>query len=352
MWIEANPGAVSVDANNIQSTPLVIRLWMGEGSTKVAVQAYLTLKVESVADTSVTTLYTYNSPSKVSEFSYTIPADKYATANRISVYAYEDSARTKEIDAKQVNIIADNPVPFPRPEAWAPGLTYKNGEILMIDGQVYMWMSRIPGNTAVNPKTDVSSASPSGKWKAYQHWPLLSTSILMAQFGLIGSAVFKDEYMMSQQGVDTSGTGLGYRGFPDTFTPNLLIDMLRGKIVCDDLTAKGFINTPFEEYNSPDEWMAGKSLNWYIKYASVLAGKLINCYLPKYSGAELCIYNASVLDIDFQVNAMNGVRQYRLPAKKLMRMKCVPKPANTSIMGLYNLSPERYDAGSNTYIIE
>lgn len=230
MWIEANPGAVSVDANNIQSTPLVIRLWMGEGSTKMSVQAYLTLKVESVAGTGVATLYTYNSPSKVSGYSYTIPADKYATANRISVYAYEDSARTKEIDAKLVNVIADNPVPFPRPEAWAPGLTYKNGEILMLDGQVYMWMSRIPGNTSVNPKTDVSSANPSGKWKAYQHWPLLSTGILMAQFGLIGSAVFKDGYMYSQYGVDADGRHTeDYRDFgTPAFTPNLMLDFLNG----------------------------------------------------------------------------------------------------------------------------
>lgn len=230
MWIETNPGAVSVDANNIQSTPLVIRLWMGEGSTKISVQAYLTLKVESVVGTNTTTLYTYNSPTKVSEFSYTIPADKYATANRISVYAYEDSARTKEIDAKLVNVIADNPIPFPRPEAWAAGLTYKNGEILMLDGQVYMWMSRIAGNTAVNPKTDVSGANPSGKWKAYQHWPLLSTSILMAQFALLGKAVFKDEYMFSQFGVDANGGHTeNYRDFgTPAFTPNLMLNFLNG----------------------------------------------------------------------------------------------------------------------------
>lgn len=230
MWIETNPGAVSVDANNIQSTPLAIRLWMGEGSTKISVQAYLTLKVESVVGTNTTTLYTYNSPTKVSEYSYTIPADKYATANRISVYAYEDSARTKEIDAKLVNVIADNPIPFPRPEVWSVEAVYKNGEILMLDGQVYMWMSRIPGNTAVNPKTDVSGANPSGKWKAYQHWPLLSTSILMAQFALLGKAVFKDEYMYSQFGIDANGGHTeNYRDFgTPAFTPNLMLNFLNG----------------------------------------------------------------------------------------------------------------------------
>lgn len=72
---------------------------------------------------------------KVSSYDYTIPSDQYATANRISIYAYEDAARTKEIDSKQVNIVAANPTPFPRPEPWSADLVYMNGEYLMHDDQ-------------------------------------------------------------------------------------------------------------------------------------------------------------------------------------------------------------------------
>lgn len=318
MWIEANPGAVSVDANNIQSTPLVIRLWMGEGSTKISVQAYLTLKVESVVGTSVTTLYTYNSPTKVSEFSYTIPADKYATANRISVYAYEDSARTKEIDVKLVNVIADNPIPFPRPEAWAAGLTYKNGEILMLDGQVYMWMSRIPGNTSVNPKTDVSSANPSGKWKAYQHWPLLSTSILMAQFALLGKAVFKDEYMYSQFGIDANGGHTeDYRDFgTPAFTPNLMIDLMRGILRCSDANIKGTIDAT-----------AGK-----IGGFDIGAGRIGSIASATGEAGGLSIYDdfISVGGVDCHVMSGNNVFPASLGGAFNAAMRVTNKIANTS----------------------
>ena len=35
-WLEANPTAVSVDANQGPKSPLVIRSWSGEGSDKTA----------------------------------------------------------------------------------------------------------------------------------------------------------------------------------------------------------------------------------------------------------------------------------------------------------------------------
>lgn len=66
LWIEVNPETVSLDANNVQKAPLSIRFWMGEGSEKTALAAFLTLKVESVVGSSVTALYTYKSPAAVS----------------------------------------------------------------------------------------------------------------------------------------------------------------------------------------------------------------------------------------------------------------------------------------------
>lgn len=231
LWIEVNPETVSLDCNNVQKAPLSVRFWMGEGSEKIALAAFLTLKVESVVGSSVTALYTYASPAAVSSYSYTIPSNNYPTANRISVYAYEDAARKKEIASKQVNIVVENPVPFPRSEAWATGLTYKNGEYLLLEDVIYMWGSRVPGNTSVSPKADLSSATPSGKWKSYQNWPLLATNIALIKFGLIGSAVFKDEYMYSQQGINAAGAATNdYTKFAtDAFTPNLMLNFLTGE---------------------------------------------------------------------------------------------------------------------------
>lgn len=230
LWIETNPETLSLDSNNVQKLPLSVRFWSGEGSDKTALAAYLTLKIESVSGSTVTTLYTYTSASAVSTYNYTIPANSYGTANRISIYAYEDAARSKEIGSKQINIVVDNPTPFPRSENWATSLIFKNGEYLLLDDVIYMWMSRVPGNTSLSPKADLSSATPSGKWKAYPNWPLLATNIALIKFGLVGSAVFKDEYMYSQQGVDASGVATSdYRKFgTNDFTPNLMLNFLNG----------------------------------------------------------------------------------------------------------------------------
>lgn len=240
-WLEANPTAVSVDANNVQKSPLVIRSWSGEGSDKTAYPVYLTLQVESVAGTSAEVLYTYKSSSKVSEYSYTLPSDKYATANRITVSAYDDAARTKAVGSVQLNILADNPVPYPRSEEWSASLTYKNGEYLKVDDILYMWTSRVPGNTTTDPKTWIQNNPTSKLWTEYPYNTLLAGQILLFDFAKIGQAIFKDQYMLSQHGVDADGNESDdYRNFgkirynPSTgesqnlFTPNLLFNFLTG----------------------------------------------------------------------------------------------------------------------------
>lgn len=270
LWIEVNPETVSLDANNVQKAPLSIRLWSGEGSEKTALSAYLTLRVESVVGSSVSVLYTYSPTTTVSSYSYTIPASSYPTANRISVYAYEDAARSKEIGSKQVNIVVENPVPFPRPEDWAAGLRYKNGEYLLLEDVIYMWVSRVPGNTTVSPKADLSSSTPSGKWKSYQNWPLLATNIALIKFGLIGSAVFKDEYMYSQQGKTSTGAVTNdYRQFgTDAFTPNLMLDFLRGRFKGREVEVEGSVITPYSriklEPNIPLIYSVSGRVNAYI----------------------------------------------------------------------------------------
>lgn len=237
LWIGVNPETVSLDANNVQAAPLQVRFWAGEGSNKVAMSAYLTFRVESVVGSSVTKLFEDKPVSKVSSYNYTIPSDQYATANRISIYAYEDVARTKEIDSKQVNIIAANPTPFPRPEPWSADLVYMNGEYLMHDDQegededvLYMWTSRVPGNTEISPKEWIEAHPESGLWTPYPYSTLLAGRIILGKFGMIDSAVFQNGYMISQQGIDASGNPTNdYRKFGTTeFTPNLMLDFKYG----------------------------------------------------------------------------------------------------------------------------
>lgn len=251
LWISVNPETVSLDANNIQSTPLDIRIWTGEGSNKSEYKAYVTLRVESVVNEYATVLYEESPESKIFAWGYTIPEDKYPTANRISINAYDDEARTKEIAAKQVNIVAANPTPFPRPEEWAASLVYKNGEYLIFGDMVYMWCSRVPGNTDVDPKTWIKNNPTSGLWKSYTEYAVLATKVFMAKFGLLGQAVFKDEYLMSQQGVDANGNDTwDYRKYgTKDFTPNLLINFLVGLFKGNKLEVDGGV---FKNIRSPN----------------------------------------------------------------------------------------------------
>lgn len=233
LWIGVNPETVSLDANNVQAAPLQVRFWSGEGSNKVAMSAYLTFRVESVVGSSATKLFENKPTAKVSSYDYTIPSDKYATANRISIYAYEDATRTKEIDSKQVNIVVSNPTPFPRSESWSAKLVFKNGEYLMGDNDddvLYMWTSRVPGNTTTDPKTWIQNNPNSGLWTPYPYSTLLAGRIILGKFGMIDSAVFQNGYMISQQGVDSSGNPTNdYRKFGTTeFTPNLMLDFKYG----------------------------------------------------------------------------------------------------------------------------
>ena len=251
LWIGVNPETVSLDANNVQAAPLQVRFWAGEGSNKVAMSAYLTFRVESVVGSSVTKLFEDKPVSKVSSYDYTIPSDQYATANRISIYAYEDAARTKEIDSKQVNIIAANPTPFPRSDDWNVENVYKNGEYLKQDNVLYMWTSRVSGNTEISPKEWIEAHQESGLWTPYPYDKLIAAEIALLNFALIGSAVFQDEYMISQQGVDASGSPTNdFRKFgTEEFTPNLLLDFATGLFEGNTVKVNGGI---FKNIQSPN----------------------------------------------------------------------------------------------------
>lgn len=245
-WISTNPETVSLNAYNVQAAPLDIRFWSGEGSNKTAMSAYLTLCVESAYSEAVAEHYRYDSPGQVSSYSYTIPSDKYPTANRISIYAYEDAARKKEIDSKQVNIIVASPTPFPRSESWSAKLVFKNGEYLMGDNDddvLYMWTSRVPGNTTTDPKTWIQNNPNSGLWTPYPYSTLLAGRIILGKFGMIDSAVFQNGYMISQQGTDASGNPTeDYRKFgTNAFTPNLMLNFKTGDCELSGSIRRGIV---------------------------------------------------------------------------------------------------------------
>lgn len=247
-YIEVTPEALSLSAYNVASTPLRIRFWANDGENRNPYSAWLTLQVRS----GESVLYTYRPSVAVTGYEYAWPSSQYAEADNILVVCHSNSERTVEVGRKTVSLVCENPIIFPRPETeWSGSLTFKNGEVIMLDDTVYMWCSRVSGNTSVNPKTYIANGTLPRVWAAYQNWPLLCTQMFLAQFAKIGSAVFMGDYMLSQYGKNAGGSvitdyrqfdpsKLGQAGCP--FTPRVYVDWKTGKVYMDYAEVAGTIN--------------------------------------------------------------------------------------------------------------
>lgn len=222
--IEVTPDALPLTSDNVAQTPLRMYCWENEGAYRAAHAAYWRLQILSAEEV----LQTIDPPGALTEHTHNWVSGKNAWADSILVVAYENAARTVEIARRQVGIVAQNPILYPREDAWAAANVYKNGELLIMGDVVYQWVSRVPGNTSVDPATYIAAGTKPAVWKAHQYWPLLATRMLLAKFALVGSAVFKDEYMFSQQGTGADT----YQSFTDGesgFIPNFLVNFLTGE---------------------------------------------------------------------------------------------------------------------------
>lgn len=242
--IECSVPAVSVDSNNVQKQAAVFRLVETSGTASKPFTAYMRLTVLA-GEVSLHQQTT----GAASELSYTLPATQYGTATALRCEAFTSEVMTEEAcPSLTVNIVRENPVPFPRGEAWAAGNTYKNGEYLIYDNIVYMWRNPVSGNSALDPAEDIRQNPDTTSWQAYQEWPLLATQVLLAQWAKLGSAIFSGDYMFSQHGQDAAGqdtdqytlfdpSKLGQASCP--FTPNVVVDWLLGKLVGLDMEIRG-----------------------------------------------------------------------------------------------------------------
>ena len=138
-----------------------------------------------------------------------------------------------------------SPIPVPRTDAWSSGNTYKNGEFFIDEStdMVYMWVYPKQGNTSVKPSSYISADTKPKRWEQVDLKYLIATEVLLARYGLVGKAVFYDEYMMSQQGVDNNGNESGnYTQYPSNFHPNILLNFMTGKAVLNDAEVRGVVS--------------------------------------------------------------------------------------------------------------
>lgn len=148
--------------------------------------------------------------------------------------------------SKSFTIVYDSPVYIAGQSPWSSSNQYRNGEYIEYEGVIYLWSYPISGNSSTNPKDDLSQNPLTTKWKSYQIWDLLATRVFLADFALVGQAVFSGNYMISQQGVDSQGNiSSDYREFGDgDFKPNVVIDFVKGSSILNESQINGSIRQP------------------------------------------------------------------------------------------------------------
>lgn len=182
MQLTCSLPVVTVDENNVQGDAAVFRLMEIDGSIQTLVPAWFRLKIMA----GNTILETIDQTVVKDELSYMLPTDRYGNADKLLVEAYRDDHETEgsydeKLAEQAVLISRRNPIPFPRSEEWSAGLTYRNGEYLMIDNIVYMWRNPVPGNSSLTPQQDIEQNPQQTSWVACQNWPLLATQVFLAQ---------------------------------------------------------------------------------------------------------------------------------------------------------------------------
>lgn len=255
----------------------------------------------------------------------------YDTVTRLVVTAYEsyeDGQYAGLLAAATLPVVADPAVPLARSDEWAAGNTYRNGEIIIHQGKVYQWTGRCPGNSTLDPQADTAQNPASTRWRAYELWPLLATSVLFAPFALLGGFVVSGDTFMSQTGTDAQGQETqDYRQFASGgFTPYLLLNAATGYLECLKARVRGTIEAD-AGYFAGELRAAGGTFSGDLQAArGTFAGLVrrtplavnasnINEYAPPYTVGQVIVgrrfdFAKTGGYVRFNLNAMAGGNVY------------------------------------------
>lgn len=121
-------------------------------------------------------------------------------------------------------------------EGWTPVVMYgyQNGVAqyyALKEGMTYYSGTAEDGRK--NPAEDYTHSNGAKYWNRFDTFSMIYAEILMADFAKLGSAVFKDEFMFSQQGVMADGTTTNdnYTQFGQGFEPNFQVNFKTGHVV-------------------------------------------------------------------------------------------------------------------------
>lgn len=115
-------------------------------------------------------------------------------------------------------------------------------------GKSYYILNKEGSFKGINPAEDYTANGANATWIYFENYKAVFVEILFAKFAMLGSAVFYEDFMFSQQGRDSAGNSTNnYQGFnpknPEygEFQPNIWLDFLKGKSFFRDTEVEGTI---------------------------------------------------------------------------------------------------------------
>lgn len=135
---------------------------------------------------------------------------------------------------------------------WDPSQTYvrndKTVPMVMYGDDAataqYYYLGRVGSFKGVNPKSDYATNGAKATWLLIERYRAAFFEIVFANFALIAGSVFHNNRLFSQYGTDKNGNATDqYQNIVDgSFVPNLLIEWIRGRFVCNDAEIRGVID--------------------------------------------------------------------------------------------------------------
>ncbi len=178
------------------------------------------------------------------------------SAQAVNFYLYRNDAL---IDTLTIPVVEDGkpgergrngrlPVPYGE---YDPAISYTATDLVapfvLQEGEYYV-MNKSVTVKGVSPKEDYAANGTDATWLHMEFFRAVYAELLMARLGLIGKAVFYDEFMFSQYG-KKNGSEVNYNGGYDiptdaggSFDPNIVINFLTGALRCRKADITGNIN--------------------------------------------------------------------------------------------------------------
>lgn len=318
--ISQNP--IVCDAQGVpKNTSLTVTVYRktGTGSMEVAEGVYLSLDVMFVSLPRIFKSQTGKITVSLVDNSFTTPKYVRSVLLRVGESSYESS----DIASLTIGVTYDGqkgdsgrlPVPYGE---YSSEVTYTATDLIapyvLCAGKYYV-MNKTTSMKGLNPQNDYAANGTNATWILLENYKAIFVELLMANLGLIGKAVFYNEYQYSQYGKKdaTEVSESGQYDIPidagGTFDPNLLLNFLTGYFRCNNVDIRGIIRAisgniggwsitdtgiESEELTQTSSGATGKNRT-VLKKDGTIAGNLLNVSLN--SGWLRCIlYDDPILD--------------------------------------------------------